>query len=141
MMRWIVASSLQFRFIVVALAVGMMVFGATRVRDMPVDVFPEFAPPFVEVQTEGLGMSTEEVEQLITIPMEQSLNATPGLDVMRSKTVPGLSAITLFFKRGTDSLEARQLVNERVVDRDPGACRRRRASRGCCSRSRPPAGR
>ena len=57
MMRWIVRSSLQFRFIVVALGVGMLVIGATRVRDMPVDVFPEFAPPFVEVQTEGLGMS------------------------------------------------------------------------------------
>ena len=57
----------------------------------------------------------QEVEQLITIPMEQALNSTPGLDVMRSKSVPGLSAITLFFKRGTDSLEARQLVNERVA--------------------------
>jgi CzcA family heavy metal efflux pump len=120
MMRWIVRSSLRFRYIVVALAVGMLVIGATRVRDMPVDVFPEFAPPFVEVQTEGLGMSTEEVEQLITIPMEQSLNSTPGLDVMRSKTVPGLSAITLFFKRGTDPLEARQLVNERVSIAIPG---------------------
>ncbi|MDX6533114.1 MAG: hypothetical protein QOF68_858, partial [Gaiellales bacterium] len=115
MMRWIVRSSLHFRFIVIALAVGMMAFGATHVRNMPVDVFPEFAPPFVEVQTEGLGMSTEEVESLITIPMEQSLNSTPGLDVMRSKTVPGLSAITLIFKPGTDSLEARQLVNERVA--------------------------
>jgi Cu/Ag efflux pump CusA len=115
MMRWIVRSSLHFRFIVVALAVGMMALGATRVQNMPVDVFPEFAPPFVEVQTEGLGMSTEEVEQLITIPMEQALNSTPGLDVMRSKTVPGLSSITLIFKRGTDSLEARQLVNERVA--------------------------
>jgi CzcA family heavy metal efflux pump len=114
-MRFIVRSSLQFRFIVVALAVGMMVLGATRVRDMPVDVFPEFAPPFVEVQTEGLGMSTQEVEQLITIPMEQALNSTPGLDVMRSKTVPGLSSITLIFDRGTDSLVARQLVNERVA--------------------------
>ena len=120
MMRWIVRSSLQFRFIVVALALGMLVIGATRVRNMPVDVFPEFAPPFVEVQTEGLGMSTEEVEQLITIPMEQSLNSTPGLDVMRSKTVPGLSAITMFFKRGTDPLEARQLVNERVSIAIPG---------------------
>src|SRR4051794_1768353 len=115
MMRWIVRSSLHFRFIVVALAVAMMALGATRVQNMPVDVFPEFAPPFVEVQTEGLGMSTEEVEQLITIPMEQALNSTPNLDVMRSKTVPGLSAITLFFKRSTDSLEARQLVNERVA--------------------------
>ncbi len=87
-MRFVVRSSLRFRFIVVALAVGMMALGATRVKDMPVDVFPEFAPPFVEVQIEGLGMSTQEVEQLITIPMEQSLNGTPDLDVMRSKTVP-----------------------------------------------------
>ena len=68
-------------------------------------------------------MSTEEVEQLITIPMEQSLNSTPGLDVMRSKTVPGLSAITLFFKRGTDSLEARQLVQRAGGDRDPEPAR------------------
>jgi len=119
MMRWIVRSSLHFRFIVVALAVGMVAFGATRVSNMPVDVFPEFAPPFVEVQTEGLGMSTEEVETLITIPMEQTLNSTPGLDTMRSTTVPGLSAITLFFKRGTDPLEARQLVNERVATAIP----------------------
>src|SRR3954451_18545633 len=115
MMRRIVASSLYFRFLVVALAAGAMAFGASRVRDMPVDVFPEFAPPFVEVQTEGPGMSTEEIESLITIPLEQSLNSTPGLDVMRSKSVPGVSAITLVFKRGTDSLEARQLVNERLA--------------------------
>jgi Cu/Ag efflux pump CusA len=60
-MRWIVGTSLYFRFLVVALAVGMMAFGSTRLRDMPVDVFPEFAPPFVEIQTEGPGMSTEEV--------------------------------------------------------------------------------
>ena len=115
MMRWVVGSSLYFRFLVVALAVGTLTFGATRVRNMPVDVFPEFAPPFVEVQTEGPGMSTEEIESLITIPLEQSLNSTPGLDVMRSKSVPGVSAITLVFKRGTDSLEARQLVNERLA--------------------------
>ena len=119
MMRWIVRSSLQFRFIVVALAVGMVAFGATRVSNMPVDVFPEFAPPFVEVQTEGLGMSTEEVETLITIPMEQALNSTPGLETMRSKTVPGLSAITLDLQARHRPLEARQLVNERVATAIP----------------------
>src|SRR5204863_8913839 len=119
MMRWIVRSSLHFRFIVVALAVGMVAFGGTRLSNMPVDVFPEFAPPFVEVQTEGLGMSTEEVETLITIPMEQALNSTPGLETMRSTTVPGLSAITLIFHRGTDPLVARQLVNERVAGAIP----------------------
>ena len=64
-------------------------------------------------------MSTEEVETLITIPMEQALNSTPGLDTMRSTTVPGLSAITLIFDRGTDPLEARQLVNERVATAIP----------------------
>jgi CzcA family heavy metal efflux pump len=115
MMRWIVGSSLKFRFLVVAVAAGMMAYGASRVNDMPVDVFPEFAPPFIEVQTEGLGMSTEEVESLITIPLEQALNSTPKLDVMRSKTVPGLSAITLVFKPGTDSVQARQFVNERLA--------------------------
>jgi CzcA family heavy metal efflux pump len=115
MMRWIVGSSLKFRYLVVAGAVALIGFGATNLRDMPVDVFPEFAPPFVEVQTEGLGMSTSEVEQLITIPLEQALNSTPNLDIIRSKTVPGLSAITLIFKPGTDSLQARQLVNERLA--------------------------
>jgi len=115
MMRWIVGSSLKYRFLVIAVGVGMMAFGATRLSDMPVDVFPEFAPPFIEIQTEGLGMSTEEVESLITIPLEQAMNSTPGLDIMRSKTVPGLSAITLIFKPGTNSLEARQFVNERLA--------------------------
>jgi Cu/Ag efflux pump CusA len=56
MMRWIVGSSLKFRYLVVAGATALIGFGATNLRDMPVDVFPEFAPPFVEVQTEGLGM-------------------------------------------------------------------------------------
>ena len=115
MMRWIVGSSLRFRWLLLALAAGMMAFGATRLNEMPVDVFPEFAPPFIEVQTEGFGMSTEEVESLITVPLEQTLNSTPGLDVLRSKTVPGVSAISLIFKPGTDSLRARQFVQERLA--------------------------
>jgi Cu/Ag efflux pump CusA len=115
MIRWIVGSSLKFRFLVLALAGAMMAFGASRVGDMPVDVFPEFAPPFIEVQTEGPGMSTEEVESLITVPLEQALNGTPGLDILRSKSVPGVSAIQLIFKSGTDSLKARQYVQERIA--------------------------
>lgn len=115
MMRWIIGSSLKFRFLVLALAAAMLAFGASKVSDTPVDVFPEFAPPFVEVQTEGFGMSTEEVEALITVPLEQALNGTPGADVMRSKSVPGLSAIKLIFEPGTDPLKARQFVNERVA--------------------------
>ena len=74
MMRWIVRSSLHFRFIVVALAVGMVAFGATRVSNMPVDVFPEFAPPRVEIQTLCMGLTTADVESLVTVPLEQALN-------------------------------------------------------------------
>ena len=114
MMRWIVTSSLKFRFLVLALAVALMYFGIGQLRHMPIDVFPEFAPPLVEIQTEGIGMTSAEVEELITIPMEQSLSGTPGLDVLRTKSVNGLSAIKLWFKLGTDILQARQVVQERL---------------------------
>jgi Cu/Ag efflux pump CusA len=114
MLRWIIGSSLKFRFLVVVAAATIMAIGIWRLRDMPVDVFPEFAPPLVEVQTEGWGMASTEVEELITIPLEESLKATPELDVMRSKTVVGLSQIQLIFKRGTDIYRARQLVQERL---------------------------
>src|SRR5881628_677549 len=114
MMRWIVGSSLKFRFLVIAVAAGMIYFGIEHLRSMPVDVFPEFAPPMVEIQTEGIGMTAGEVEELITLPMEEQLRGTPELDILRSKSVVGLSAIRLIFKLGTDILHARQLVQERL---------------------------
>jgi CzcA family heavy metal efflux pump len=119
MMRWIVGSSLKFRFIVVALAVGMMVFGTTQLRHVPVDVFPEFAPPRVEIQTPCLGLTAADVEQLVTVPLEDALNGVPDLDVMRSASVPQLSSIELIFKEGTDLLRARQLVQERIATVTP----------------------
>ena len=115
MFRWIVGSSLKFRFLVIAVAAGMVAFGVDRFRGMPVDVFPEFAPPRVEIQTPSLGLSTAEVEELVTVPLEQAFNGLPGLDVMRSKSVPQLSSILLQFERGTDLLLARQLVAERLA--------------------------
>src|SRR5215469_2388958 len=115
MLRWIVRSSLHFRFLMVAAAAVMMLMGTKQLFGMPVDVFPEFAPPYVEIQTEGPGMSTQEVESLITVPLENSLNSTPHLDTLRSKSVPGVSAITLIFKPETDIMEARQLVQERLA--------------------------
>jgi len=114
MLRWIVGSSLKFRYLVLALSAGMLYFGIGQLRHMPVDVFPEFAPPLVEIQTISLGLSPEEVESLVTVPLEQVLAGVPGLDVMRSKSVPDLSAIKMYFKPGTDLLLARQLVQERV---------------------------
>jgi CzcA family heavy metal efflux pump len=113
-MRWLVGTALQFRFIVVFIAAILMFYGVVRIGSMPLDVFPEFAPPIVEIQTEGPGMSTTEVEELITIQLEQALYGTPGLSYLRSKSVPALSSVKMIFKPGTDLLLARQLVHERV---------------------------
>lgn len=115
-MRWIVESSLKYRFLVVILAAVMMLYGINQLRTMPVDVLPEFSPTYVEIQTEALGLSANEVEQLITMPMEQDLlNGVAWLDVIRSESVPGLSSILLFFEPGTDLYQARQMVSERLA--------------------------
>src|SRR6476659_4453071 len=115
-MRSIVGASLRSRLLVVALAVGLMVVGITQLRTMPVDVLPEFTPPYVEVQTEALGLSAEEVEQLITVPMEHDLlNGVPWLKTIHSKSVPGLYSILMNFDSGTDLVRARQMVTERLA--------------------------
>jgi CzcA family heavy metal efflux pump len=114
-MRWIIGKSLRFRYLVVAAAAAMMIYGAGQLRDARVDAFPEFAPPRVEVQTLCIGLSSQETEELVTVPLEQALNGVAGLDVMRSGTVPQLSSIELIFKRGTNLLEARQVVQERLA--------------------------
>jgi CzcA family heavy metal efflux pump len=114
-MRWIAKTSLRFRYLVVFLAAVLAVLAADRIRSMPVDVFPEFAPPIIEIQTEAWGMSAAEVESLVTVQLEEALNSTPGLDVMRSKSVPGLSSVKLLFKVGADYMEARQMVEERLA--------------------------
>src|SRR3981189_580967 len=119
MMRWIVGSSLKFRILVVALATGMMALGFVQLRKMPVDVFPEFAPPRVEIQTACLGLSATEVASLVTVPMEAALNGVPGLETLRSKSVAQLSSIELRFKPETDLLKARQLVTERLATVTP----------------------
>jgi CzcA family heavy metal efflux pump len=114
-MRWIVARSLRFRWLAIFGAAATLVFGFFTTRDAPLDVFPEFAPPIVEVQTLATGNSSVEVEELITIPIEDALNGVEGLDEMRSYSVEQLSSIKLYFKRGTDLYRARQLVQERLA--------------------------
>src|SRR6266508_914916 len=113
MMRWIVESTLGARRLMVGLAAGMLLLGIWQVRETPLDVLPEFTPPTVEVQTEALGLSAEEVEQLITVPLEADLlNGVEGIDTLRSSSVPGLSSIVMVFEPGTDIYKARQLVQE-----------------------------
>jgi CzcA family heavy metal efflux pump len=112
MFRWVIGSSLKFRYLLVAISIGLFVFGMQQLRHMPIDVFPEFAPPKVEIQTIGIGMTPSEVEEFITIPLENILAATPGVDVIRSKSVRALSQVVLIFKHGEDLIEARQRVQE-----------------------------
>src|ERR1700760_3464734 len=115
MIRWVVGTSLRFRFLIVALGLGLTYFGALRLKEIPIDVFPEFAPARVEVQTLCLGLSPAEVEAQVTVPIENAMNGVPGVEILRSSSVPQLSSVTAIFKRGADELTARQLVTERVA--------------------------
>jgi CzcA family heavy metal efflux pump len=113
-MRWLVDLSLRNRIVVAALAV-LLVIGAVRtLRTTPLDVFPEFAPPLVEVQTEAPGLSANDVEALVTVPLEAALNGVPGLDTIRSKSVLGLSSVVLILDPSTDVMTSRQMVQERL---------------------------
>jgi len=115
-MDWIIGSGLRFGRLMVALAIGLTVIGFAQLRSAPVDVYPEFMPPSVEIQTEALGLSAAEVEQLITLGLEQDLlNGVPWLDRIHSSSMPGLSVIDLTFQPGTDLYAARQQVQERLT--------------------------
>lgn len=114
-MRGIINSSISFRFLVIIITVILIVFGINQMVNMPVDVLPEFSPPYVEIQTEALGLSAKEVEQMITVPMEQDLLAgVAWLDVIQSESVPGLSSVLVYFEPGTNLFQARQMVAERL---------------------------
>ena len=114
MMRALIAGALRLRLPVVALSVILMAVGIRAAQDAPFDVFPEFAPPLVEIQTEAPGLSSSDVEALVSVPIEAALNGVPGLDVLRSKSVLGLSSVVLIFEPGTERIPARQLVQERL---------------------------
>lgn len=114
MLKAIVSWALNQRVLVVAVAAALLLAGVDATRHAPLDVFPEFAPPLVEVQTEAPGLSTEEVDALVTVPLENSLNGLPFLKTIRSKSVLGLSSVVMIFEPGTDLLRARQLAQERL---------------------------
>src|SRR2546428_10516376 len=115
MLRTIVARSLRFRGIVLALAclaIGYGLYAASTARR---DVFPEFAPPQVVIQTEAPGLSPEEVEALVTRPIEAAVNGAGNLESIRSESIQGLSVVTAIFRDGTNILQARQMVGERLA--------------------------
>ena len=118
-MNWLVSTSLRLRVLVLALSIVLMIVGIRTAQKAPLDVFPEFAPPLVEIQTEAPGLSTEEVESLISVPLENALNGTIGLKTIRSKSVLGLSSVVLILQEGTDLMAARQVVQERLSVEGP----------------------
>ncbi len=115
-MTWLIGWALRFRLLIVAVAVGVMATGFVLLQRASVDVLPEFSPTYAEIQTEALGLSAEEVEQLITVPLEADLlNGVEGVEVIRSESLPGLSSITMVFVPGTDVYRGRQLIEERLT--------------------------
>ncbi|MBD6614833.1 efflux RND transporter permease subunit [Komarekiella sp. 'clone 1'] len=114
MLNAILKWSIIQRWIVVLLAIVVTIWGTYNLTQMPLDVFPDFAPPQVEIQTEAPGLAPEEVETLITLPIESAVNGTPGVETVRSSSAVSISVVKVIFKWGTDVYQARQLVTERL---------------------------
>ncbi len=111
----IIRFSLRFRGVIYCLAVLLSAYGLYTLTRAKLDVFPEFAPPMTIIQTEAPGLSSEQVETLVTLPIENSLGGTLGVRSMRSKSLQGLSVITLVFGARSNVFQVRQLVSERVA--------------------------
>jgi len=119
MLTALISNSIRLRVVVLALCVVLMVVGFRSVGHAPLDVFPEFAPAVVEIQTEAPGMSAEEVESLIAMPLENAITGIAGVKTVRSKSVLGLSQVVLILEDGYDPLRVRQMVQERVAAETP----------------------
>ena len=120
MFNWLLNSSLSNRLLVMISSVVLMVYGAFTLSKMPVDVFPDLNKPTVTLMTESGGMAAEEVEQLITFPLETTMNGLPGVETVRSTSSAGLSFIYVTFNWSTDIFRARQMVSERLSSMEEG---------------------
>lgn len=114
MLNTILKGSIVQRWLIVLGAILVTVLGTYNLTRMPLDVFPDFAPPQVEIQTEAPGLAPEEVESLITLPIESAVNGTPGVETVRSSSAVSISVVKVIFHWGTDVYRARQLVTERL---------------------------
>ena len=109
--RW----AIRFRGIVIALACVLVAYGVHALGRAKYDVFPEFAPPQVSIQTEAVGLTPEQVEVLVTRPIENAISGVPGLRTVRSASIQGLSVVTVFFESSSDIYRDRQVVAERLA--------------------------
>ena len=120
MFKWLLDNSLANRLLVVIVSVVLMAYGAFTLSRTPVDVFPDLNKPTVTLMTEAGGMAAEEVEQLITFPLEVTMNGLPGVESVRSTSSAGLSFLYVTFNWDTDIYRARQLVSERLSSMEEG---------------------
>ena len=115
MISFIVRQSIRYPGVVVALALTVMIYGFYVLTKANLDVFPEFSPSQVVIQTEAAGLSAELVERQVTQPIENALAGTPSVELIRSQSIPGLSVVTVLFREGSSVYRNRQVVGERLL--------------------------
>ena len=115
MMSALVRFSIRFNGVIIGLASLVVLYGLYSLTRSNLDVFPEFSPTQLVIQTESPGLSAELVEQLVSQPIEQSIAGTVGIELMRSQSIPGLSVVTIIFEEGTDVFRNRQVIAERLA--------------------------
>jgi CzcA family heavy metal efflux pump len=115
-MRWLVSLCVRYAGTIATLTLLALALGLWATRSAPLDVFPDFVPSTVDIQTEAPGFTAQQVEQLVTKPVENAVNGAPGLSTMRSESIPGLSLVTIQFSDNIDLYNARQGISERLSE-------------------------